>query len=133
MRNVLIVPALALGLVLAGCAASPKQIGEMTFGPAPAISVENIAPAFRYYLADPLSAQIEPVGRPYKAYMLKPLIRGGGVDWSGWAIDANVNAKNRLGGYTGFRLFRVMLDPTGLGVGVYEAQPVEALFHRAAD
>lgn len=71
---------------------------------------------FEHVLFDPFSAHYEFGGR-YRAYRIAPLIAGGGVEWKGWAVDVRVNAKNRMGGYTGWQGYHVQF--TGDSVANY--------------
>jgi hypothetical protein len=69
-------------------------------------------------LPDPMSAVVEWQGECVKSWWLWPptnssrmykplfpLIPEAQKVCFGWSIDANVNAKNLLGGYVGFRLY----------------------------
>lgn len=53
-------------------------------------------------LIDPESARFR-FGFPLRAYMNQGLLRGGGVGHTGYVLPVEVNAKNRVGGYTGFQ------------------------------
>lgn len=122
---------IAFCAVAAGCAASPELVSQFSYPQnPPQVDVIKIQVNMASYLKDPYSAQIN-FGAPYHAYLKKPLIAGGGMAWYGWAVDANINAKNSFGAYTGFRPYHVMFMFTGDVYGVIEAQPVDLLFYRA--
>ena len=116
---------------LAGCASSPAQVAQMQFSPSPpSFDQAKVAAAFKYLLKDPESARYE-IGLPYRAYLKEPLIRGGGLAWSGWAVDVGVNAKNSFGGYTGFHSYHALSDAGGNALVVETVDTDGILFFRA--
>jgi hypothetical protein len=65
----------------------------------------------RYFdnvLFDPFSASYK-IGTPQKAYANDGLMFGGDVIWYGYVIDVWVNAKNRYGGYVGYKHYLVKM------------------------
>jgi hypothetical protein len=90
-----------------------------------------IVPAIKAYfsrvLVDPESARFE-YGKPYKAYLNRALLLGGGIEWSGWAVEVIVNAKNRMGGYAGAEYYHVTFNGDRV-VNAYPANAVEVMFH----
>jgi hypothetical protein len=74
-------------------------------------------------LIDPFSAVIQ-VSKPKKAYANSPLMYGGNVVWYGYIVNASVNAKNRYGGYTGWKLWEVPVQEDGLSKEKWSYDPV---------
>lgn len=112
-------------LAVTGCASADmqKQAASFNFGAPPtADQVEKSVPAyFTNVLIDPFSAHYQ-YGVPYKAWLKAGLIQGGGIAWEGWAVDVNVNAKNRLGGYTGWQPYHVAFTG-GIPVNAFPITP----------
>lgn len=98
---------LLVGLLLAGCATpvSKDLLARADYGAPPATAEHDIRMMFESYLKDPYTA-VYRFGQPYKGYITKPPIRGGGVEAFGWIVEVDVNAKNGLGGYTGYQRYR---------------------------
>lgn len=88
-----------LAAILTGCTVPKQQAATADFGPYPAGYQDQIQSYLDGRLKDPYSAQVE-FGTPYKAGMYQGLLFGNGWDF-GYAVKADVNAKNSYGGYTG--------------------------------
>lgn len=89
-------------LILSSCAtSSPPNVA--TIGPVPTIDPEpQIRAAMELLLVDAESARYRRVGGPVPGRAQQPIMMGGRVV-DGWGFCYMVNAKNRLGGYTGFQ------------------------------
>lgn len=91
-------------MLLAGCATVPTNQEFVTGDPGPS-------------LEDPSKRAVEAIGRnlidswsahyrlcePQKAWRKLPQFGGGGPTVYGWMVCGEVNAKNRSGGYTGWK------------------------------
>lgn len=79
---------------------------------APPADVEGQAKAaFERALFDPFSAHIEPIGSlAYGKFELWPY----GRTYTGWAACYRVNARNQLGGYTGWHVVAFTFDRAGV-------------------
>jgi len=94
-----------VALVFSGCGGKRLTIEELRnsdFGPYPDNYEEIIKNYFHFKLFDPYSAQYT-FGEPIKRY-----VRSGEI--FGWGVCGTVNAKNRLGGYTGAEQFWVIIS-----------------------
>jgi hypothetical protein len=94
-----------LGLV--GCAANkltPEQAAAADYGTYPADYQQQIRNYFELRLKDPGSAQYR-FYEPEKIVMHKAPIAGGGVDFFGYGVNVDVNAKNSFGAYVGFQRY----------------------------
>ena len=100
MKRILII--LMAGVLLSGCATMPtrEQIANIDYGSPISIDYEQ---AIKQYcsnvLFDPYSAVYE-FSSPQQ-YWLKEAPLMGGRLLSGYIVFVNINAKNRMGGYTG--------------------------------
>jgi len=89
-------------LITQGCATPPPTAEELRradYGPPPSDYKMIIATHLAETLKDPLSAQVEFLNQPTKAW----------TNWTGdlevgWGVCVAVNAKNSFGAYTGFEL-----------------------------
>jgi hypothetical protein len=91
--------------LLAGCASTPitpEQIAQGDYGAPPSDHEAYLKSYFEGVLKDPYSA-VYRFGKPYKGYLTKAPIAGGGIDQFGWLVEVDVNAKNSYGGYTGMK------------------------------
>lgn len=96
-----LITASLLVLLLTGCATSfQKPTAGTGYGAYPSNYQELIKGYMETSLIDPESARYR-FGTPRRAYANQGLLYGGKVAWTGYAIPFFVNAKNRLGGYTG--------------------------------
>lgn len=88
-------------LFLTGCATnSPPDLAAI--GPAPTVDPEpQIKAAMNLLLIDAESARYQQVGGPVPGKAQQPLLAGGRTV-QGWGYCYLINAKNSLGGYTGF-------------------------------
>jgi len=101
MRNVSVLlksTSLAISLILFGCA-KPSVVAD--YGTYPSDYEELAKERITDKLIDPESARFR-FGEPVKAYVNNGLIYGGNVVFTGYVVPVMVNAKNRMGGYTGF-------------------------------
>lgn len=91
-------------LIFAGCATmpSPQEIARLDYGRTISIDYRQ---AIKAHLAeslfDPYSAHYR-FGTPAQMWIKNPPLRGGGII-AGYAVATKINAKNRLGGYTGYQ------------------------------
>lgn len=103
-----------LGLTITGLAAcahgpDPSQIATADYGPAPSGDYrQQIRDWFAGTLIDPTSP-LYTFDTPFKGYTKDSPLYGTKLEF-GWVVCGTVNAKNRMGGYTGrdvfFSLFR---------------------------
>lgn len=107
-----------------GCVTGPtqQQLEAMDLGPVPVNYQEPVKKYLDEALFDPYSAHIEFLGAPRKAWYREPAV-GGGKLHVGYLIPVAVNAKNRMGGYTGKQLYGFLfkndqldfvIDPDGM-------------------
>jgi hypothetical protein len=93
------------------------KVDAKEFGPAPtAARLQDLADqSLQNSLIDPESRRVRWFDHePKQAAIWAGWIRGG---WTyGWAMRFGVNAKNRFGGYTGEKLYHVMLHGKTLHV-----------------
>lgn len=98
MRNLFLVLAIVSIVILSGC--GPKRLtsqeAESAFGSFPENYRALIQEAVPPYLIDPASAMFYFSDKP-------PVAVDTGDFRSGWKVTFWVNAKNRMGGYTGKR------------------------------
>jgi len=102
VRRVLLLELLLLTLV--GCATMPSQqeIANLDYGQPISIDYKKaIKTFFAETLYDPYSAHYR-FGTPTKIWIKDPPLAGGGIT-AGYAVATKINAKNRLGGYTGYQ------------------------------
>ncbi len=101
----------ALVALVASCASAPPtpdQLASADYG-SPISQYEAQAKAeafFNRYLKDPDSALIE-WGTVETGWLREAPIYGGQLRF-GYILDANVNAKNSFGGYTGYKPYRFL-------------------------
>ena len=95
--------AFAAIVALSGCVSAPPQ---SSYGPKPSYDHDAVEAQIRDALIDPESARFD-FGEPRKAYRTGVL---GGTDWTGYLAIVGVNAKNRMGGYSGEKPYYVMFD-----------------------
>jgi hypothetical protein len=81
------------------------------FGSRPNIEAD-VRAHFEAILIDPMSAQYR-IGYEGQAHCNVGRARGGSVTWYGYAANIYVNAKNQLGGYTGFKPYTLLWNPNG--------------------
>jgi hypothetical protein len=93
-------------LLFVGCYArpTPEQLAASNPGPYPDNYQDVVREAFQYALFDPFSAQYQ-MQAPEKGWTSNT---GDGIRY-GWYVRGLVNAKNRFGGYVGFKPFGVVI------------------------
>lgn len=109
----------ALCLALAGCAVGPTadQIATADYGPPPGPDHQQlIKDWFAERLIDPTSP-LYTFRRPVQAYIRKSPLYGTELTF-GWAVCGTVNAKNRMGGYTGRELFFTLIRNDQIKFGI---------------
>lgn len=90
---------------LGGCASAfDKPSPNADFGAAPVRYEQSIPEALSLALKDPDSAKYKFLP-PVKGYQNNGLVYGGRVTWMGYMVLALVNAKNSMGGYTGYESY----------------------------
>ncbi|MFW6129896.1 MAG: hypothetical protein ACOC56_01855 [Atribacterota bacterium] len=92
---------IGVAILFVGCASFPKhqEIQNANVGPYPENYKKIVKSYFNEVLIDSPSARYEWVQEPYKGCMPK-MMYVGNVDY-GYIVIVKVNAKNRMGGYTG--------------------------------
>lgn len=97
-----------LFIAVAGCATigpppTAEELATADFGPAPEDYETQINAHFAEVLFDPFSARYE-FGKPQKAWWGNTggMIYPRNIHYA-WRVDVRVNAKNRMGGYTGWK------------------------------
>lgn len=98
---------LSVAALLDGCASAPitqEQIAQGDYGTPPPDHKTYLKSYFESVLKDPYSAVYQ-FGEPYKGYLTKAPIAGGGIEQFGWLVEVSVNAKNSFGGYTGMKQY----------------------------
>ena len=90
-----------LALLMAGCAShlSPSQMAEGDYGELSPNYKEAIKTHMQTLFYDPESARYRYEKEPVKGYAYVP--NDAPKLEFGYIVDAHINAKNRLGGYTG--------------------------------
>ena len=107
MRKII---ALCLVLVLCGCATMPtqKQIDNLNYGAYPTIDYKQaVKNCIGDRLYDPYSAVYDFEGAPQQGWYKFPPLLGGQL-YAGYITWVNVNAKNRMGGYTGRKRYGII-------------------------
>ena len=98
MLAALVVSSLAL---LSGCGTlTPDQMANADYGPEPTEYETTITTYMERRLFDPYSA-VYRFGQPRKGYAYV-----NGTIWApefGWIVEAEINGKNRMGGYVGLQ------------------------------
>lgn len=101
-------------LILAGCALAVKdptstELEAADYGIAPENPQEQALAYLKDTLFDPISAQVEWQSECAKGWWQVYDIPGNLFSMSkryfGWKLSAKVNAKNRMGGYVGFKTY----------------------------
>ena len=102
--------------VLVGCASRPpshQELANADYGPYPENWQNLIKARLKLGLVDPESAQYRfPYGQPFKGWKS---VQGDRGEFSsktiyGWHTCFEYNAKNRMGGYTGYKQTYVMIN-----------------------
>lgn len=105
MKHLKLVVLSILIFVLVGCAFQ-KPHPDTDYGRIPDDYQSLIVSYFQEILKDPDSAKFK-FETPQRAYRNTGLAYGGSVTWIGYAVRIQINAKNSLGGYTGFEPYTV--------------------------
>lgn len=105
MRSFSAAAVLCLVVALGGCASAfDKPAPNAYYGEPPALYEQSIPEALSLALKDPDSARYKFLPA-VKGYQNNGLVYGGRVTWTGYMVVALVNAKNSMGGYTGFEAY----------------------------
>jgi hypothetical protein len=112
----------SLLLFLAGCATTDPvtqaEIASADFGASPSNYETLIKEHLYRTLIDPTSMLVEFTSTPYKGYCNAPAVVPPGQHF-GYGVPLRVNAKNRLGGYAGWKGY-VAYIRNGTVYGVFE-------------
>jgi hypothetical protein len=99
-------------LALAGCAEmiSPSQqdLAKADCGKYPDNYKQAIDKWIHDTFFDPYSVRDLEISKPVRGVVQEPPLLGGGRKF-GYTVDVSVNAKNRLGGYTGRQRFTLLI------------------------
>lgn len=100
-------------LCLASCVhgPTPEQMASADYGSYPESYKEVIQQYFSKSLFDPYSAQYSDWRGPSSGYLARPF---GGETIFGYRACVEVNAKNRMGGYTGSKQYFFMIRNGGV-------------------
>ena len=98
--------------LLSGCSTPSKsiQLTDSDYGPYPNNYELIVKDHFEMRLFDPFSAQYKFSKPPSNGYTRKAPIVGGGIDEVGWIVVVYVNAKNRMGGYVGWKKYTLLIN-----------------------
>ena len=96
---------LAILVILGGCATPPsqEQISSLDYGSPPQNYEATIKKHFDNVLFDPYSAHYD--FEPPQQYWVKDAPLMGGKLYAGYFVRVGVNAKNRMGGYVGKKMY----------------------------
>lgn len=97
-------------VLLIGCATVPseKAFSSADLGPPPEDVPAIIKKWIEDTFIDPDSARTHSISTPVKGAIAKPLIQGGGYVFA-WRVFVDVNARNRMGGFTGRQIHAVYI------------------------
>jgi hypothetical protein len=92
-------------VALTGCAGFEAPPADFDYGSPPRLDVvrPEIERRTTDRLIDPESARFRFNSGVSRGYLNNGLMHGGRIILSGWILTFEVNAKNRMGGYTGFQ------------------------------
>ena len=111
--------ALCLGLLLvvAGCATweVPPNASQIA-GPYPGDFKKRVYESIEEVLFDAETARFKWIGKPQQMWGWKNPT-GIGRRFYGWGVCFKVNAKNRMGGYVGYKPYFALLQPEQTLVG----------------
>lgn len=130
MQPIVLATVVICSVGLVGCASGPptaKELAAADYGSSITQSdAESKAKAFlRGTLKDPSSAEYD-WGTVQRGYVRTAPIEGGKLIW-GYKLDAQINAKNSFGGYTGFKPY-VFMFKNGQLEGVWGSQEIGSGF-----
>jgi len=100
-----------VALSLFGCASHLPSAAEMQaadYGPKPTATEKIVREQLKRELFDPYSAVIESLSAPVESCHTGTRINGSPRTF-GWQVVAEVNAKNRLGAYTGIQRYSFLI------------------------
>ncbi len=97
-------------IFVSGCATvlKPEDIAKLDYGPFPENYESTVKDYFNDKLRDPFSAQYS-FRKPFKGYLRSAPITGGKVRQPGWVVVVSINAKNGFGGYSGWKIHRLLM------------------------
>ena len=99
---------LAVLVIFGGCATpSQEQISSLDYGSPPQNYETTIKKYFDGVLFDPFSAHYE-FESPQQFWVKDALLVGGRL-YAGYFVRVGVNAKNRLGGYVGQKMYGFLI------------------------
>lgn len=113
--------ALSFAALVAACAQAVEPRNASTLGARPSDPEAAIRSYMELRLIDPRSAMYRKVGGPVPGHAKPPLIDGG-ARVHGWSYCYLVNARNRLGGYTGWQPWHFTFDGDHVAVAVQNPQ-----------
>ena len=93
---------LLVAVNLAGCSSTIEQPKDLVYQPIPSDYAQRITTNLHETLFDPYSMQDLEIGEPVKFWSRDGLIYGLKMHY-GWRVPVRLNAKNRLGAYTGIQ------------------------------
>ena len=108
-RKLIIVGTVVAGLALGGCVTWQVPPETASYGQMPVAYEASVRAAMENYLKDPASA-IYRFGKPVRAYSNYGWAEAHGaqVEWTGYLVKVEVNAKNSFGGYVGYQPYLVL-------------------------
>jgi hypothetical protein len=105
MRRILISCSFAIICLIASCATTPptsEELSKIGYGEPLTIDYKAVINSyFEQSLIDPFSAHIK-YGEPKEYWVKASRLEGGGLT-AGYGVPVQVNAKNRMGGYVGWK------------------------------
>lgn len=109
LRKLITVVAIGAGLALGGCASWQVPPESASYGHMPVGYEASIRAAMENYLKDPASATYR-FGKPVRAYTNYGWAEANGrqVEWTGYLVKVDVNAKNGFGGYVGYKPYMIL-------------------------
>jgi len=93
-------------IFLIACATkpTPEEIAKLDYGNPPTAYKAAVRQYFQEVLFDPFSAYYKFCNEPQKTWIKESPLFGGKL-LAGWIVFVKVNAKNRLGGYVGWKTY----------------------------
>ena len=127
--RIIAVLAAASLLMFSGCASrfpTPAEMQAAYYGPKPVASEKLIREHLKRELFDPYSAVLESISAPVEACHSGPPVQGCPRCY-GWEVVVEVNAKNRMGAYTGIQRYTYLIRD---GVVVSVHRPADMVTRR---
>ena len=105
MNKLIALLLLSTTVLLSGCATPPseQQLSNIDYGASPINYESAIKKYFEDSLFDPYSAHYD-FELPEQMWVKDSPLRGGRLS-AGYMVRVGINAKNRLGGYTGKKMY----------------------------